>query len=342
MNEQERIDWLAARKTGLGSTDVAAIIAAKLPGVKSFRTPLDVWLSKQPDYEDDSDNEAMKWGRRLEAVIAEAYIDETGYDLFNPAFASLSDFKGIEIKDGIVRHPEKPYLMCSPDRIIIDDGARRGLEIKTVGKWADMSEWGNSGTDNIPLLYMIQVQWCLLITGFDSWDLAALIAGNDFRHYTIYPDKELHKLLEAEADKFWFEYVEPGKAPPAESIDDSKKYLEWLYPFSNGEMMRASDDDETLIFEYAKQSAIETAAKKEKESIKQKIIELIGGNDGLIVYVDGNPKNVTWKTGKPKRQTDWEGLARFLCASPVDIKKFTTTSQGSRRFSCGVRIKLED
>ena len=55
--------WLSERRKHITGTDVAAIL-----GLSRFKTPLRVWLEKKGEIEPD-ENEAMRWGKRLERVI---------------------------------------------------------------------------------------------------------------------------------------------------------------------------------------------------------------------------------------------------------------------------------
>jgi putative phage-type endonuclease len=67
-----RDEWLAARRTGIGGSDIAAIL-----GLSPWRTPLDVYRDKV-DGAEQPETEAMRWGRLLEDVIAREYAVRAG------------------------------------------------------------------------------------------------------------------------------------------------------------------------------------------------------------------------------------------------------------------------
>jgi phage-type endonuclease len=62
--------WLKARQTGIGGSDVAPIL-----GISKWTTPLDVYNEKVADTPTEKDSDPMEWGRRLEPVIRQAYAE---------------------------------------------------------------------------------------------------------------------------------------------------------------------------------------------------------------------------------------------------------------------------
>lgn len=184
-------EWLAARRTGIGSSDAAAVC-----GLDPWRTPLHVYLEKMGELP-DSDNQAKRWGRRLEAVIAEAYVEESGNPVRPPP-------------ERIMRHPEYPWLLASLDRVTEVDGRPAVLEIKNVGRAGP--EWGQPGTDAIPLGYVIQAQHQLLVSGLDHAVVAALFGGNRLGIYHVLRQETLYTTLVRVLTDFW-QKVEKGNAP---------------------------------------------------------------------------------------------------------------------------------
>ena len=75
----ERIEWLKARQTGIGGSDVAAIL-----GLSKWKTPLDVYNDKIADTPSEESNPSIEWGNRLEPVIRQKYSDVTGLSVKCP------------------------------------------------------------------------------------------------------------------------------------------------------------------------------------------------------------------------------------------------------------------
>ena len=134
---EQREEWLAQRVHGIGGTDIAAIVNRS-----PWKNPLDVYLGKLGLTEWEQPNEAMRWGSRLEALIAEEY----GRQMDVPV-ARGTQITGLFSADRcaawddqvIVRHERHPVVIGTPDGIVpmLD----RGLEIKNVSFQGQ--EWGN-------------------------------------------------------------------------------------------------------------------------------------------------------------------------------------------------------
>src|SRR6185437_1023395 len=74
VNPGNHEEWLAARQSGIGSSE-----AATACGINPYDTPLSLYLRKIGQGEPIEETAAMRWGSRLEPVIADAYSEETGY-----------------------------------------------------------------------------------------------------------------------------------------------------------------------------------------------------------------------------------------------------------------------
>lgn len=75
-----RDEWLAYRKTGIGGSDVAAIL-----GISPFGTARDIYydkLSIASFYDDEANKYQKKIGTLLEDVVAEMFAEVTGYRVF--------------------------------------------------------------------------------------------------------------------------------------------------------------------------------------------------------------------------------------------------------------------
>src|SRR5690349_20262127 len=76
----DRDQWLAVRKTGIGSSDAAAAV-----GLNPNKSQLELWLEKtnhdanlpKPDPNDEAS--PMYWGTLLEPIVAAHYTRRTGH-----------------------------------------------------------------------------------------------------------------------------------------------------------------------------------------------------------------------------------------------------------------------
>lgn len=322
MNAAERAVWLKERESGLGGTDVAVIVGAHLKDPGLFRTPFEVWASKVnlnlPFSIQQKETEAMYWGKALEAVIAERYAADTGFDL-------------IECNH-VIRHPKYPHFLASPDRIITNSIRKRGLEIKTSGRWSTY-EWGPDGTDQAPLPYVIQVHWTAFCCGFEIMDLAGLISGNEYHLYRFGEDRRLCEMLADLADQFWRNNVLTKEPPLPASDEDRQTIVDYLYPQSNAKFREAMPEEREWMVEYDLIRARIGDLTKEGDSLKARLIESIGPHEGITT---SNGK-ATYKTGKGKQEIDYAAAILSKGFTADDLVPFTHSKSGSRRFQLAMK-----
>jgi putative phage-type endonuclease len=231
---------LRERKTGIGGSDVAAIL-----GLSRWRTPLDVYLDKtSEELVEQSESEAMYWGNRLEGIVAEEYATRTTVELTEPT--------------EIFRHREHGFLLANPDRLIkVDDGVGI-LECKTCSAYK-ASEWGDEGTDQIPTEYLLQVAHYRLVLDAKFVDIAVLIGGNDFRTYRYMKNQRLESKILERLVNFWKENVEPCRPPEPKTRKDVEALLK---PTD-----RVLEADEELQQDLKEMARLKTEERKLSESI---------------------------------------------------------------------------
>lgn len=195
MNERET--FLAERRSGIGGSDVPAVL-----GISPFATPLDVWRDKVLG-PDDFDSPRMRWGRLLEPLVRSEAAAALGLQVEGPS-TFKQDWR-IGHVDGIVRDPE------------LGDAV---LECKTGERSED---WGAEGTDDIPDHYQAQVQWYLGLTGLRRAIVATLFGGSDFRLYNVQRDDGVIERIGVVAEQFWRVHVLTETPPVPVNLEDCKK-----------------------------------------------------------------------------------------------------------------------
>lgn len=275
-NDQQRAAWLAQRRTGIGGSDVAGIL-----GLSRWTTPLQVYLDKTGQAPESEDNDAMRWGRYLEPVIRQAYADRTG--------------RTVRLME-MIRHPMRDYMIANIDGFT-DDG--RLLEVKTARTAQD---WGEPGTDEIPMPYMLQVQHYLEVTGFEFADVAVLIGGSDFRIYEIGLDMELVRMIvDAEAE-FWRRVTERDPPDPITAEDAIARWGR----ASRSESVYASEE---AIAAVGRLKSVRLG-RAELDAIEQEakvvLMRELGERDTLL-GPDGTPL-ATWKAQPGAKRLDLESL----------------------------------
>lgn len=303
MNEVERNEWLAKRRTGISGTDVSAIL-----GINPWASPLDVWLDKRGQAEPRAENMAMKLGNLLEPVVATLYADETGAELVDPGF---------------LRHPSRDWHIGTPDRITTDGTL---IEIKTTRSGND---WGEPGTDQIPRHYLTQVAWYLALTELQVAHVAVLVGASDFRRYVVQRDPELEGVLVERCEAFWKGNVLGGQMPAVDGSESAAKYIASRFPRNVDPLRPATEDEIALARRLAAARAATAAAEREQAEVENLLKAAIGDAEGLDLGALGK---ITWKASKGRESVDWKALAAEANIPAELIARHTKIGEASRRF----------
>jgi putative phage-type endonuclease len=278
LKEGEMLDrqaWLEERRKGLGSSD-APIVTGDSPWGSEYT------LARQKRGLDpivDSRDPILSYGRRIEAVIADIYADETG--------------RKLRRVNRTMRHPKAPELFAHPDREVV--GERRLVEAK--------SSWRPWDADDVPRHVQVQVQHQMAVTGAEVTDVALLAGFADFRIYEIARDDAvIGELVELER-AWWRRYVVGNELPP---VDDSPAGRRALDALAGGPDMVASDEQKALMARLRTlREQEERIAKVEKPDVIRALKESMVGSYVLV----GPDFRVTWKPTKPTTHTDWRLVA---------------------------------
>lgn len=305
--ELSRDDWLAVRRTGIGSSDAAAAV-----GLNPYMSALELWLDKtgradglpRPDPNDTTS--PTYWGTLLEPIVAASYTKQTG--------------NRVRRVNAVLRHPSIPFMLANIDREIVGAPDVQILECKTAGEFG-----ARLWRDGVPEYVQIQVQHQLAVTGKTAAHVAVLLCGQALEVHRIERDDALiGRLVELEA-RFW-RFVETDTPPPADGSESADRALRHLYP-GNGETIDFSDDHRlSSVFAdlVAVRAEIETRQQLEAQ-FKQTIQQAMG--DAIrAVFQTGA---VSFKRSKDSFAVD---LERLLADHPALQQQYTTSKPGSRRF----------
>lgn len=196
------------RMLGIGGSDMAIIL-----GLSSYKTPYQLYLEKtglvQPN---DEMTDFQYWGHKLEDVIRQEF--------------AIRNKVTVECPDSIV-HPFLSFMRGNVDGFIPEWNAI--LEVKCSSSWM-ASEWGEDGSDVIPMQYLVQVAHYCAITNADCAYIAVLIGGNTYREFKYTRDAELEAKIIDAAKTFW-DCVQKRTPPAAINQVD----LKLMFPKHNPE-----------------------------------------------------------------------------------------------------------
>ena len=208
--DKEPEKWLELRTTGIGGSDVGAIM-----GLNKYASPLTVYLSKK-NVEGFKGNASTEWGHILEKPIMQKTSEELGIEIVSVP--------------GMYTSLEVPFMnanldgLCHADHQVTIGGETveglGGYEIKTSTKGDGFSD------DEIPDSYYCQVQHYMAVTGLDWFILTAFFLNSkNARHYVIRRNDDFiyTRLIPAEKD-FWENFVLANNPPEPIGLDSESEY----------------------------------------------------------------------------------------------------------------------
>ena len=269
-----RQDWLALRQSGIGGSDIAAII-----GVSPYATAYDIYQSKTQPVNEDT-NEFAYWGTVLEDTVAREFSKRSGLKIQNVNF--------------LMRHPEHRWAIANIDRAIINrdvsgnvrfkDGkltTDQIVEIKTASEYVGKN-WGLEESDEVPDQYQCQAQWYMGVTDTQVCHMAVLIGGNKYRQYKIERHQDFIDYLFEAAESFWTNNVLAGVEPDATTLQNAKD----KYPRHNPDTTLdvEPDSEAAKVFEhYESLKAQEKEVKAALELAQTDLICQIQDNETLAI-----------------------------------------------------------
>lgn len=271
---------LKKRKLGIGGSDVAAIL-----GIKCFKTAVEIWEDKiNPEVEEvvlrpDDHTAPMYWGKVFERPIIDAY--------------KVTEMNDVTYGDTLdqFHHPDCPWLIANIDGV---SNTKEHGEIILEAKFCMFDrddEWGESGTDEIPVKYMCQVQHYMHVLDMPMAHVSALVM---YKHivYEVKRDEEYYtKKILPKLKHFWFENVLKKVAPEPSSLKDVKI----IYKESNDVEMQATEEQMIAIEQVR---LLNGEISKLKEKLEKEKVCIAGNMGGCGKLVAGNQKLATFNTNK--------------------------------------------
>lgn len=260
--DADRDAWLTARRGGLGSSDIAAIL-----GISRYGNALSVWHDKTGGLPLESDDsEPALWGRAIEETVAREWARRN---------------RSVVRRVGLVANIDRPWQMCTLDRRVLacplaTERERCAVEIKCRDKMK-AGQWRKGTPDDV----LAQVLWQIDVCGYDHLHVGTLIGGNDYRQFTVWR-KDYESLiadLRAAGAAMWDRVV--TRRPPVLTGDEEPGPLldlyERLHPERDGAVEIARDGNaQDALADYIAAGAQESAGKKAKERAKARLLTVLG------------------------------------------------------------------
>jgi putative phage-type endonuclease len=267
--DADRADWLTARRSGIGSSDIAAIL-----GISRYGNALSVYHDKTGGLPlDGDDSEPALWGRAFEETVAREWARRN---------------RSVVRRVGLVAHVDHPHEMCTLDRRVLKcplaDGPEKcAVEIKCRDKMK-ASQFRAGVADDV----LVQTLWQAIVCGFDHIHAAVLIGGNDYRQYVIRvkDHAQLVADLRAAGERAWQQITD--RRPPVLAHDADPDVLLDLYGRLHPERAGTVDitrdvDTQDAVADYLDAHNDEVAAKQRKKTAKAQILAGLAGAEAATV-----------------------------------------------------------
>lgn len=245
-----RDEWLAIRRTGIGSSDIAAIL-----GLNPWRSPLQVFMDKTGMAPDQPENDAMRLGNFLEDPIARAWADR----------------RGVRVRRvrAVLQHPAVPYALANLDRLATVERITGPVEVKATRIAA---EWEDGAT---PDYYAVQVQWQHFVGGYEAGHLVALVQSTTLEERRIVRDEALIAVMKDAAASFW-QLVENRTPPAPTGTEGDRRALEALYAEATDRQVTITDDAMRAAHDYLAASARVKEWEAAKEEAANRLRAFLG------------------------------------------------------------------
>lgn len=245
---RDRQHWLSERVNSMGGSETP-----DLYGV-GYGSPVKVYADKVSPPAFNESTEAQEIKLEIEPIVISRAIKKYGDPV--EAWPQFT----------IARHPERPYLHCTPDAVTFCD-KYEGPGAFSIKGWSEFgaSDWA----DGPPLYTIIQVQTELAVLGW-KWAAIAVMFGTQRveRYFVERNDYFIDDLYEA-CGRFW-RYVTDKVEPP---IDESRATAEALYRLhpqdSGNAVYLPAEADQIILEREAAKESIKAAERIEARTENQ-------------------------------------------------------------------------
>jgi predicted phage-related endonuclease len=228
-----RAEWLAARREGIGASELAAVLG--VPG--AYGSPFSTWWSKVGDWEVTEQTPEMLMGVRLEPLIGETWQEQNPSTvLCRPAAALFASH-------------DVPWMLCTPDFLAVTRDSVRChyplecehtnpalacfipvIEPVECKAYDGGTGWGTPGTDEVPPHIDVQITAQCIVLGARRGHVVRL-RNKRVTTYTI--EMTMDRLLEADIwiERGWafMDSIRRNQPPPIDGHDATEATLTTMY-----------------------------------------------------------------------------------------------------------------
>lgn len=203
--------WRSWRGKGLGASDIGALL-----GLSNWSSPYSLWCEKLGLLPPSPETQRQRIGKRMEAVLAAEFQDETGLRL-------AGEQTWLTAKDW-------PIARCTIDAAVVPPPAP-GVPVELTD-WLGPLEMKTSGMrkwDEIPPVYLAQIQWQMYVMGADRGWFFVMFSNWTTQPFEVERDQDDIDFMVARAREFWH-LVETGTMPDIDGSEATANAIARLHP----------------------------------------------------------------------------------------------------------------
>lgn len=256
--------WLEMRASNINSTEASALF-----GLSKRITDFELFHQKRnKEIVRVDETTRMKWGKRLQNVIAAAVAEEHGFKDARP----MPEYMWIpDLRMG-----------SSFDWAIGEDGL---LEVKNIDYFRFKDEWLVDDNGNIEASPAIELQ-CqqeLAVSGRKFLKLVVLVGGNQEHVIHREPDSKVISLIESKIAEFW--KLVDADTPPMPDFSKDSEFISRLYGYSAPGLIMDAKDNPAINMLAGEYRALGEQAKimeARRDEVKARLMTMIGGAEKIL------------------------------------------------------------
>lgn len=252
-------EWLAARSTGIGASEAAAVC-----GLSSYETPLHVYARKVGELAEKDDTDAMWWGRKIEPLILERWLqkrEEAGHH-------SVCSYPcPMYRRDGFA------FQTATPDAMF--GAIAEGVEIKST-TWRRASELGAEGTDEAPAEWVLQCQQAMAVCDLDAMYLVVLIDKDRIWEGRVERNEALIERITAAEAELWDRIQRRDPPEPSWQHDATPDLIKTLSRAVNDEVVELPGEVAELWTRQKELAQQIKTLETERELCRSKVAHALG------------------------------------------------------------------
>ena len=292
-----RAEWLAWRRGGLGGSDVAGVL-----GLSPWSSPYSIWLSKVSALDHGEVSEAMEFGSRAEPMLARWFTDRTGLSVFGEQMWCTA--------------PGRPWMLATVDGLVGETASACSVDDALgAAEWKTTSDPPAEWEAKVPDHYACQATWTMAVLDMPQvwFGVLHLAYGRPaFRIYEFKRDLDDEAFLIGACERFWTEHVVAQQPPPIDAHPATTAALKAQWPDPDG-TVDADEHARFLLEQHHWFRAEADSALAELDIVDNQLRGVIGDRE---VLADEGQRVATfkWQTrhdlDKDRLRKAWPDLVR--------------------------------